>query len=216
MSKLDKDHSVLDLGAGGGNRHKGSLNFRGKCKFVAGVDPGEEVLSNEFLDEARQQEAPDFLIPYETATFDLVFSNSVIEHIVNETLLFSEVERVLKPGGVAIFKTPNMYHYVPTIARLTPHWFHDLFNRMRGRDSEDTFPTTYACNSRKALTNAFAKAGLEVERIEVIEGRPEYLRMSFPTYLCGITYERIVNSTELLRDFRCVLYATAKKPDVAS
>ncbi|MEI2780661.1 MAG: hypothetical protein V9H25_05130 [Candidatus Competibacter sp.] len=44
--------------------------------------------------------------------------------------VFREVARVLKRGGVFLFKTPNKTHYMPTIARLTPHRFHQFVNRI--------------------------------------------------------------------------------------
>ena len=45
------------------------------------------------------------------------------------------------------------------------------------------------------------------------EGRPEYLRLSAPTYLFGYLYERAVNSTELLAALRCVIVFKLEKPE---
>ena len=90
---------------------------------------------------------------------------------------------------------------MPTIARLTPHRFHQYVNRRRGRAEVDTFPTRYRANTRPDIVRLADKSGLSVERIELIEGRPEYLRMTWLTYLLGVVYERLVNSTELLARF---------------
>ena len=81
-------------------------------------------------------------LPYED-NFDLVFSDNVMEHIENPDQIFSEVHRVLKPGGIFIFKTPNKFHYMPIIAMITPHSFLRWINAKRGRDETDTFPTRY-------------------------------------------------------------------------
>ncbi len=55
------------------------------------------------------------------------------------------------------------------------------------------------------------QAGFAVEKIDRIEGRPEYLRISWPTYLLGAAYERLVNSTEWFAAFRILLVAELRK-----
>lgn len=125
--------------------------------------------------------------------------------------MYREVARVLKPGGVLLFKTPNKWHYMPTIARMTPHGFHQFVNRLRGRAEVDTFPTRYRTNTKGDVQRLAAAAGFTVESVELIEGRPEYLRMTWPTYLVGSLYERIVNATNYLAPFRILLVGTLRK-----
>jgi 2-polyprenyl-3-methyl-5-hydroxy-6-metoxy-1,4-benzoquinol methylase len=47
-------------------------------------------------------------IPYDDATFDLVYSGEVIEHIYNPDFMLEECHRILKPGGLLIISTPNL------------------------------------------------------------------------------------------------------------
>lgn len=101
---------------------------------------------------------------------------------------------------------------MPLIARLTPHAFHRWVVRWRGRAGDDVFPTRYRANSPAAIKRLAATAGLEVVRIELIEGRPEYLRFSTPTYLLGWLYERLVNRVPALARFRVLLIAELRKP----
>jgi SAM-dependent methyltransferase len=209
-ARLTPDMEILDLGSGRG--HLELLRFHGRCKFVAGVDPDPIVLSNTNLDEAKVQEPPRYAIPYPDNRFDLVFCSSVIEHVSDPTFFFSEAFRVLRPGGLFLAKTPNRRHYVATIARATPHRFHDFYNRLRGRSSHDTFPTVYACNTPGELRSVASAVGFKVLAINVVEGRPEYLRLTAPTYLAGLAYERMVNSAELFRGIRCVLFVELQKP----
>src|SRR5262249_26222911 len=136
----------------------------------------------------------------------------VAEHLQTPEEVFSEVCRVLKPGGVFILKTPNLFHYMPTVARLTPTSFHRFFNKLRGRKPGDTLPTRYRCNTASALKRFALLSGLIVEDVEYIEDRPEYLRISIPLYILGILYERVVNTVPGLRGFRLVLIATLRKP----
>lgn len=48
--------------------------------------------------------------PFEDNTFDVVLFNEVFEHLrINLNFTFREVKRVLKPGGVLMLSTPNLY-----------------------------------------------------------------------------------------------------------
>lgn len=205
---LKPDMDILDLGAGAGIVNQ--MNFKGVVRKVCGVDVDPRVISNPMLDEGRIADAGG--IPYPDNSFDLVFSDNVMEHIEEPAKVLSEVDRVLKPGGCFLFKTPNRNHYMPLIARLTPHGFHQFVNRVRGRSAVDTFPTRYRCNTPKHVRQFALQAGLLVEDIKLIEGRPEYLRITALTYIVGIIYERMVNAFDCLSRFRIVLIATLRKP----
>lgn len=207
LKHLAAKAEVLDLGAGAGIVPQ--MNFRGLAGRVCGVDLDPRVTENPYLDEGRVSDAGG--IPYPDRSFDLVFSDNVLEHLSEPTDVFREVARVLRPGGRFVFKTPNKWHYMPTIARLTPHGFHQRVNTWRGRAAVDTFPTLYRANSRQAVERLAADTGFEVERIERIEGRPEYLRLSAASYAVGVAYERLVNSTPLLERFRILLVGTLRR-----
>ena len=97
------------------------------------------------------------------------------------------------------------------IARLTPHGFHRRVVRWRGRAADDVFPTRYRANSPGDIQALAARAGLEVVRIDLIEGRPEYLRFAAPTYLLGWLYERLVNRVPGLAWLRMLLVVELRK-----
>lgn len=202
------DLEVLDLGAGAGIVD--AMDFRGHTRRICGIDPDPRVVDNPNLDEGRVGVGES--IPYPDGSFDLVFADNVLEHLPDPAAVFAEVARVLRPGGVFLGKTPNKWHYVPLIARLTPHGFHRWVVRWRGRGGEDVFPTRYRANSPGDLRALAAGAGLEVVRIELIEGRPEYLRFSAPTYLLGWLYERVVNRVPGLAWLRVLLVVELRKP----
>ena len=110
-----------------------------------------------------------------------------------------------------MFKTPNKWHYMPTIARLTPHGFHQYVNKIRGRAEIDTFPTRYRANTKADITRLASQTGFDVISIDRVEGRPEYLRMTAPTYFLGMLYERVVNANKGLALFRVLLVGTMRK-----
>lgn len=211
LERLRPDMEILDLGAGAGRVKQ--MNFRGLARHVTGIDADPRVRQNPFLDEAFEGIADQ--LPFASDSFDLVVCDNVLEHLENPEGVLREVARVLKPGGVFLAKTPNRTHYMTLIARLTPIGFHRFVNRLRGRSVQDTFPTRYRLNSVSAIRRHADRIGLRVEAIELIEGRPEYLRFSALTYLAGWLYERAVNSTEALARFRIVLLVELRKPSTS-
>lgn len=199
---------VLDLGAGAGIVRQ--MDFRGQGVHVCGIDPDSRVLANPLLDTAKVAWAEK--VPFEDQTFDVVFADNVLEHLEDPLAVMVEVSRLLKPGGRFLFKTPNKWHYMPVIAKLTPHAFHRFYNRLRGRESSDTFPTVYRANTRSRIADLAKQSGMKVCTLELVEGRPEYMRVSPVTYVLGFAYERLVNAFPVLAGLRVVLIGILAKP----
>lgn len=211
LKHIDASTTVLDYGAGRGNVEQ--MNFRGIAKRMYGIDPEPAVFENPYLDEASVLDLSTGRIPFPDEMFDVVFADNVMEHVDNPETVLREIARILKPGGLFLAKTPNKWHYMPVIARLTPTWFHRAYNKRRGRKVIDTFPTRYRCNTASSIKNHAASAGLIVRDISLIEGRPEYLRILAPTYLIGWIWERIVNSFSVLTGLRCVIVMELQRPN---
>lgn len=207
LSYISDDTILLDIGAGRGIIEY--MNFRGIAKKVYGVDPVDEVKENPYVDEAFVG-LGDSMPFFEDEMFDVIISDNVLEHVEHPETFYKEVSRVLKKGGVFISKTPNKYHYLPLVATLTPMSFHNYFNALRGREAEDTFPTKYLANTSRKQTKLAKANDMKPEKFEFIEGRPEYLRISFITYPFGILYERIVNGLRL-NQLKIVIVSVLRK-----
>ncbi len=92
---------VLELGGGSG--YQAYLMAARGCEVVSLDIPDRELLPLFY----PVLEYDGQYIPYADASFDVVFSSSVLEHIANLPSLLAEMRRVLKPEGVGI-------HIVPT------------------------------------------------------------------------------------------------------
>ena len=207
LRHINKDSVVLDIGAGAGIVSE--MNFKQNVKFICGIDLDPRVQENPMLHEGKIADASR--IPYEDEKFDLIFADNVMEHLEDPEGVFAEAKRVLKPGGLLLFKTPNRWHYMPIIARATPLSFHKFVNQLRGRAGVDTFKTFYRANSKHQVNAVVQKIGLHVSKINLIEGRPEYLRFNTLFYCIGILYEKLVNSHSIFSYFRILMIVEIQK-----
>lgn len=204
---INKDTVFLDAGAGRGFLPQ--MNFKGLVKKAIGVDPSIDVKNNPFLDESFVGFCDD--MPFLESDFiDVAVSNNVLEHISDPNTFLSEINRVLKVGGLYIVKTPNIYHYIVLLSRITPDRFHIFYNKLRGRTSVDTFPTLYKINSKRDLFKYAHENGFSVLEYQAFEARPEYLRIFIPLYIIGLIYERFVNFFNLSQ-IKIIYYAVLKK-----
>lgn len=195
--------SVLDAGAGRGQMYPS--DYGETAGRMVGVDIDPAVLDNPNVDEIVV--APLASLPFPDATFDLVVSKYVFEHLDRPTAVMTELRRVMRAGAHLLIHTPNRRHYVALAARVTPTRFHAWFNASRGRPSEDTFPTRYRANTRVVLERLAMASGFRVVEIRAIETKPDYLAFSPIAYRVGIGYERAVNRWRGLEGFRVQLLA---------
>ena len=112
LKKSFKGGQILEIGCGSGI-HSALLSNFGKVSATdlkkTTVALGESVdkdrekifdtLANDDIDFCYNDGAS---IPFENESFDMVFHNSVIEHVPNVNIFNHEVHRVLKPQGICI------------------------------------------------------------------------------------------------------------------
>jgi ubiquinone/menaquinone biosynthesis C-methylase UbiE len=99
---------VLDVGC---NTGYGTVRLVGAARSITGVD-----VSPAAIEAARTRAGAESIefrvvdgkgLPFPDASFDLVTSFQVFEHVVDTDSYLSEIKRVLRPGGRALFTTPN-------------------------------------------------------------------------------------------------------------
>lgn len=210
---------LLDYGAGRGAQadeadgiKKFLLDFRNRAQRVIGVDVDPVVLENPFVHEAFQ--VPETgEIPLEPNTVDVAMLDWVCEHLADPAKTFSEIFRVVKPGGWIALRTPNRWHYSMIASQLIPDSLHArvLARVQEGRAERDVFAKRYRANTPRALRHLLRDAGFESPIVMSHEPEPVYLQFNSATFALGAVYQRIV---ELIPAHagRLVLMAFGRKP----
>ena len=200
---------MLDAGCGSGRVFQYAFDDEQRPARIVGVDMTDEPTGNRNIDDAARADLA--ALPFRDGTFDIAVSSHVAEHLTQPEAVFGELARVLKPGGRLLILTPNRWHYVTVSSALLPHRFHLSFNRSRGVDVHDIFPTVYRANTAARLRSLYAGAGFEVEHLYQFETEPEYLAFSLPAYALGVGFERVVNRFDALKHLRVNLLAVGRK-----
>ncbi len=103
--------------------------------------------------------------PFDSASFDSILCNQVLEHVFNPSEFLSEIHRVLKPNGGMVLTVPFVW-------------------------DEHEQPWDYARYSSFGLTALFEKSGLRIERRTKINADISVLFQLFNAYL----YKLLPNS----------------------
>jgi len=171
-SHVKPDMIWLDLGCGHKIlptwRQQEEKNLVKKCKTVVGIDYSFDSLKKH-KNIPLKARGDITKLPFKDNSFDLVSANMVVEHLENPGLQFLEINRIVKPKGVFIFHTPNLFGYTTLISKMVPEIFKDkLIYIFQGRKEEDVFDTYYRANSKKIIIRIANKTGFEIEKIKPI------------------------------------------------
>jgi arsenite methyltransferase len=106
LGRLAEGERVLDLGSGAGTDSLVAAQMVGEQGHVTGIDMTPAMLAKargaaaemglanvEFVGAEAEQ------LPFPDESFDVVISNGVIDLIPDKDAVFSEINRVLAPGG---------------------------------------------------------------------------------------------------------------------
>ena len=127
-----KGKDLLDFGSGYGGR---TIEYSRYCREIIGVEPDQRHidLSKEYAKERGVTNCSfllcsDTIIPVEDASFDLVVSYDVMEHVSSPPKSLAELSRVLRSGGHAYLVFPPydgaFAHHLDYISLLPAlHWF---------------------------------------------------------------------------------------------
>ena len=183
--------SVLDLGCGRGGVVE--LFWR-DVKLAAGIDPDSPSLTGHRAAGMPILRAVGERLPFAGESFDLVVCVWVLEHLSEPLKVFSEVRRVLRPGGHFVFLTPNLRNPLLVLNRVgkaLPLVQARLVSRFYGRREADTFPVQYRANTVGALRALAAAGGLEVTELRVVPD-PTYLAVNGFMFTTSLLAEKLM------------------------
>jgi arsenite methyltransferase len=106
LGRLEPGEVVLDVGSGAGTDSLVAAQMVGSEGRVTGVDMTPEMLAKaRAAAVAMKATNVEFVaaeaegLPFDDESFDVVISNGVIDLIPDKDAVFSEIHRVLRPGG---------------------------------------------------------------------------------------------------------------------
>jgi SAM-dependent methyltransferase len=183
--------------------------------FTVGMDPDPRGIASHRNIEKRVCSFLDVL-PFHDQSFDVVTCNMVVEHLGDPLKCFSEMKRVLEPGGVIIVHTPNLLNYMVflnhTVGRLLPR---QLVLRViragEGRAPEEIFPTHYRMNSSRRVRALASKLGLIVEKEEFLPPPRPFFNFLLPVAFLQMLLTRVMVALSLQR-FESTMLVLLRKP----
>ena len=102
LARVPAGAAVLDIGA----RDRGLLRSLPEGIRYQGIEIDPAYAASDVVIHDISQG-----IPFSAGTYDFVFCLEIMEHLPNPFGTFSEIHRVLKPGGVLVVSVPNPYHF---------------------------------------------------------------------------------------------------------
>lgn len=203
------DKAVLDFGCGYGGK---AVEYARHASHVAGVEPdplhvetarlyaSERGASNVTFKLCTQDS-----IPYPDASFDIVVSHDVLEHVNDPSTSLREIARVLKPGGTAYIAFPPydgaMSHHLDYLTRMPAlHWLVppgllvrivNLILRLRpnGTDQQPA-PKPSWDGSRKVLPSLNGLTSAQIQEL----ARQYFVRVSVDYRLLGCNHGGLVGT----------------------
>lgn len=103
---------VLDCGCGPGTMTTGIAGRVGLRGSVAGLDanPSQIEAARQHLrlhSNVELHTGSVYQLPFDDASFDVVVSHALVEHLADPSAALGEFRRVLRPGGVVALRSPD-------------------------------------------------------------------------------------------------------------
>jgi ubiquinone/menaquinone biosynthesis C-methylase UbiE len=194
----------LDIGSGKGellsqiaNRFPDLQAFACDCTDQLMKRPGQKV------EVADLNHEP---LPFDHNEFDLVTCSETLEHLENYWVVLRETFRVLKPGGLAVFSTPNILN-LRSRFRFFSTGFYNLFGPVIP-DEKDVFsprghimPISWFYLANALLSVGFTEVAMSVDK---------YQRGSLVPFILFSAPIRVANRIAIRREEKKFLTVTEK------
>jgi ubiquinone/menaquinone biosynthesis C-methylase UbiE len=154
-------------------------------------------------------------LPFHDGSFDLITCNMVVEHLSSPRKSFSEMVRVLSPGGRLVIHTPNLLNYAVllnhTLARLVPRRsLRALIRWADHRSEEDIFLTFYRANTVHRLSQMCGELGLQEASRRILAPPRPFSSFFAPFAFIQILLMRLTLSSHYFRKFGATILMVFK------
>lgn len=210
------DMDILEAGCG----RKWRFNLKDVQYTLTGVDVDKNALDirmNEKCDLDIAILADLRTVSLEESSYDVIYSQYVLEHINGAENVLANFVRWLKPGGIMILVFPNRDSAYAFLTRVTPFWVHVLYKKYvqgiknAGKPGYDPYPVFFdRVVSRNGIYEFCEKYGVVMKAEYKMDGRPVknqivwFLMRVLMWGLCLISFNR------LSFNYRNLLYVIEK------
>jgi ubiquinone/menaquinone biosynthesis C-methylase UbiE len=172
------------------------LQLAQRSKRLIGIDLDWEGLKKNPTVSAKIYGNLEHL-PFQSDSFDIATANMVVEHLANPEAVLREIHRVLRPGGLFIFHTPNVRSVMMRVASGMPQsWKTTLAGLLEGRKEADVFPALYRMNTQAAIRQSAAITGFQVEEIRLVS-TSAVTQLLGPLAIVELLYLRLLEARRL-------------------
>lgn len=194
---------VLEIGSGSGSLLH-ALAARGHRVQGLEVNPARVADVRRWYPDLPVQLVHGTALPFPDATFDVVVSFDVFEHIPDSDAHLREVRRVLRPGGTYLLQTPNK-------------WTNVVFETIRWRSFTRFREDHCSLHSLGELTRRLQSHGFSPRVFDVAVVN-DFFREKVARHLgaAGTLALAVCNPDRLPRRLRTNLYVAATKMETAS
>lgn len=189
---------VLEIGSGRGTMLQFLISQGYEARGVE-HDPDQIEKCRERYGDLPVERTESADLPFPDASFDVVLSFDVFEHIPDSDHHLREVQRVLRDGGEYLLQTPNK-------------WTNSVFETIRWRSLTSWRAGHCSLHSHAQLIRRFRRHGLEPEFFD-IPVVTDYFRAKVRAYLGGLgpLLLRVVNIDRLPMPLRTNFFVRARK-----
>jgi len=163
-TNVTKETVWLDVGCG---KNEHIATFGRMARSALGIDSidAHERMNAPFIKADLRH------MPLRSSSASLITLRLVVEHLERVPHDFSEVGRLLKPGGKMIILTTNTWSPVVFLPRLIPYPLKSrLIQKMFGVQSDDVFRTFHRFNTPRKMAKGLP--GMKLESLQFLEGVP--------------------------------------------
>jgi ubiquinone/menaquinone biosynthesis C-methylase UbiE len=181
---------ALDVGCG---RRTRLAEHRDSIAELVGVDLDDEAgRENTALDRFVAADACARL-PFEDASFDLVYANFVVEHLDDPPAALRDWRRLLRDDGALVLLTSNRASPLLAAASIVPHQARATVKRVgAGVAENDVIPTRYRANTPRRLAAAVLGAGFVPVEVSYVATLHRYAERKPPVAAALRGAERVL------------------------